>query len=264
MTVQRPAFARAVAGVLCGVWLPALTALGWVLLSRSKVYSYAFVPPGDLARGLVEVLESGDLPAGLVASLRKMLVALALAAPAGVVFGCALGVSRTLDRAIGPIFHSLRQVPYLGLAPLMGLWLGTGDTAKIVLVFLAVFYPVVLSTYEGVRAVDVRYLEVARALRLGKRRVFRSLLFPAVAPYVAMGLSQAIPFAWIATVGSELLLPSGAGVGTMMQSAEAAGRLDVVLVCMLSVTAASLAIDGLLKGAGRRMMRWHDDGWRRA
>lgn len=249
---------------LSGVWLPALGAAAWVLLSRSRTYSYAFIPPHDLARGLVEVLESGDLPAGLLASLQKMLLALVLAAPAGVLFGCGLGASRALDRAVGPLFHALRQVPYLGLAPLMGLWLGTGDVAKIVLVFLAVFYPVVLSTYQGVRAIDVRYLEVARALRLGKRRVLRSLLFPAVAPYVYTGLSQAIPFAWIATVGSELLLPSGAGVGTMMQAAEAAGRLDVVLVAMMSVTAASLAIDRLLKGAGRRVMRWRNDGWSRA
>lgn len=258
--VSTPRWSR----TLCGTWLPLLGFAGWEVLSRSKTYSYGFVPPWALARSLLEVVESGALPSSLLATMNRMLLALGLGAPAGVLLGTALGASRLLDRAIGPFFHAVRQVPYLGLAPLMGLWFGTGDVAKLVLVFLTVLYPVVLNLYQGVRSIDPRYIEVARVLKLPKREVLVRLIFPAVGPHFYSALSQAIPFAWIATVGSELLLPSGRGIGTMMQSAEAGGRLDVLLVCTLSVAAASLALDRLLVRVGRRLMRWRDDGWSHA
>jgi sulfonate transport system permease protein len=242
--------------VLSGAWLPLLGLLGWELLSRTRTYSYGFAPVDALARSLCEVVADGTLQRSLLASLRRALLALALGVPAGVVLGAALGASRTFNLAVGPFFHAFRQVPYLGLAPLMGLWFGTGDFAKVLLVLLAVIYPVVLSTYQGVRALDVKYIEVARVLKLTRARVFRTVLVPAVATHVYSGLSQAIPFAWIATVGSELLLHSGVGMGALMQSAETAGRLDVVLVCTLSVAAASLALDRLAAVVGHGAMRW--------
>ena len=75
-------------------------------------------------------------------------------------------------------------------------------------------------------------------------------------PFLYTGLSQAVAFAWISTVGSEMLLTSGAGIGTLMQHAQAGGRMDVVIVCVVAVGALSMSIDLLLKRAGRSMMRW--------
>ncbi len=202
------------------------------------------------------MLRSGELPAALLATLEKTLLALCLGAPAGVLLGSGLGAWRTLDRAVGPLFHAFRQVPFLGLAPLMALWFGTGRSAQIVLTVLAVLYPVVLNTHEGIRAIDTKYLEVAHIMKLGNGQIFTKVMAPAAAPYVYAGLSHAIPFAWIATVGGELLLPSGVGIGTTMAAAEAGGRLDLVLVCTLTVAAASLAVDRALVRLGRRVIRW--------
>lgn len=252
---RRPRLLR----VLYGAWLPLLGLLGWELLSRTRTYSYGFAPVDALAQSLWEIVADGTLQRSLLASLRRALLALALGVPVGVALGVALGASSTFNRAVGPLFHAFRQVPYLGLAPLMGLWFGTGDFAKVLLVLLAVMYPVVLSTYQGVRALDVKYIEVARVLKLSRARVFRTVLVPAVGPSIYSGLSQAIPFAWIATVGSELLLHSGVGMGALMQSAETAGRLDVVLVCTFSVAIASLVLDRIVAGVGYRVMRWRRD-----
>ncbi|MCL2449426.1 MAG: ABC transporter permease [Polyangiaceae bacterium] len=241
--------------------LPAALLAVWVVLSRSRTYSYAFVPLGELARGARELVMNGELPRGLVASLCKAFAGLLLGIPAGVLVGGAMGVSRTVDRAIGPVLHAIRQVPYLGLAPLMGLWFGGGDVAKIILVFMAVFYPVVLSTYEGVHDVEPKLVDVARVLRLTRRQVATKLVLPSVLPHLYTGISQAIAFAWIATVGSEMLLHAGIGIGTMLQAAEAGGRTDLVFVCVFSVALASLAIDSLVGTARRRMLRWRDDAW---
>ncbi|MGA3122209.1 MAG: ABC transporter permease [Polyangiaceae bacterium] len=259
MKAPRQSPRRRVSRIALGVWIPLAMIGTWVLVSRHQACSYACVSPSTLGRGFVEVIATGELPSALAGTFEKTLLALCLGAPAGLLVGGALGASRMIDRAIGPLFHAFRQVPFLGLAPLMALWFGTGRLAQVILTVLAVVYPVVLSTYEGIRAIDPKYLEVARVMKLGNDQILAAVTVPAVAPYVYAGVSHAIPFAWIATVGGELLLPSGVGIGTMMATSEAGGRLDLVLVCTLTVAAASLCVDRALVRVGRRMMLWRDD-----
>jgi sulfonate transport system permease protein len=236
--------------------IPLLLAAAWQWLSSDPARAYVFVPLTSVARSAVELVLDGELFWNVVASLRKTLLALFLGGASGLLVGSALASSKLVDRAFGPLLHAFRQVPGLGLAPLIGLWFGTGELAKIVLIFLAVFYPVLLSTYAGVRAIDPKHLEVARVYGLSRGDTFRHVEWPAMLPFLYTGLSQAVAFAWISTVGSEMLLTSGAGIGTLMQHAQAGGRMDVVIVCVLAVGALSMSIDQLLKRAGRGMMRW--------
>lgn len=236
--------------------VPVLLAAAWQWLSSDPARAYVFVPLTSVARSALELVLDGELFWNVVASLRKTLLALFLGGAAGLLVGSALASSKLVDRAFGPLLHAFRQVPGLGLAPLIGLWFGTGELAKIVLIFLAVFYPVLLSTYAGVRAIDPKHLEVARVYGLSRADTFRHVEWPAMLPFLYTGLSQAVAFAWISTVGSEMLLTSGAGIGTLMQHAQAGGRMDVVIVCVIAVGALSMSIDHLLKRAGRSMMRW--------
>jgi sulfonate transport system permease protein len=258
MATRQPSKSPGLRATLRSAVLPLLILSTWAVFSRNRAASYAFVPLPDLGASLLEVVANGELPRSLVASLAKAMTALTIGTVLGVAFGSTLGAVRLVDRAVGPFFHAFRQVPHLGLAPLMGLWFGTGDFPKLVLVFLAVFYPIVLSTYQGVRAIDDKHMEVARALMLSRTVVFWKVLLPAVLPYVYSGLSQAIAFAWIATIGSEMLLSTGHGVGTMMQHAGAGARMDIVLVCVLSIGAVSMTIDYAVRRAGRFLMRWRD------
>jgi sulfonate transport system permease protein len=238
--------------------VPILLATAWQALSSDPARDYVFVPLGDVAKSALELLRNGELFWNVLASLRKTLTALLLGGIAGLGVGTALAASNRFERAFGPALHAFRQVPGLGLAPLLGLWFGTGELAKLVLIFLAVFYPVLLSTYAGVRAIDVKYLEVARVYALGRSEVFRKLMLPAMLPFLHTGLSQAVAFAWLSTIGSEMLLSSGAGIGNLMQHAQAGGRMDVVIVCVFAVGALSMSMDQLLKRLGNHLMRWRD------
>lgn len=236
--------------------IPLVLALGWQWLSRDPARAYVFVPLSSIAESALELLTGGDLFWNVLASLRKALFALLLGGTLGLFVGASLASSKLVDRAFGPLLHAFRQVPTLGLAPLIGLWFGTGELAKVVLIFLAVFYPVLLSTYAGVKAIDPKHLEVAKVYGLTRAETFRTVKWPAMLPFLYTGLSQAVAFAWISTVGSEMLLSSGAGIGTLMQHAQAGGRMDVVIVCVIAVGALSMSLDHLLKRAGRSMMRW--------
>ena len=238
--------------------VPLVLAALWQTLSSDPARAYVFVPLTKVAKSAVELVLDGELVWNVLASLRKTLTALVLGSLAGLAVGSLLAASDRFERAFGPSLHAFRQVPGLGLAPLIGLWFGTGELAKIVLIFLAVFYPVLLSTYAGVRAIDVKYLEVARVYALDRSQVFRKLMLPAMLPYLHTGLSQAVAFAWLSTIGSEMLLTSGAGIGNLMQHAQAGGRMDIVIVCVIAVGALSMTIDHLLQRLGRRVMRWRD------
>ncbi len=241
-----------------GAVLPVLLLASWETAARLEPDSFVFVSFTKIARTLLEVVSSGELPSSLLASLRKALTALALGVVAGLSVGVLLASYRLLDRAVGPSLHALRQVPILGLAPLMGLWFGQGEVGKVLLVFLAVFYPVLLNSYAGIRNVDARLQDVARIYGLSRWQTFRSLYFPSLLPFLLTGISHAIAYAWIATVGSEMLLTAGAGIGNMMLRAQAGGRMDVVIVCVFAVLFMSMLIDRTMRRAGVRKTRWQD------
>jgi sulfonate transport system permease protein len=249
---------RRLLGLGKALLLPLLLATAWQALSTDPARAYVFVPLGEVAKSALELVQSGELLWNVLASLRKTLTALLLGGVAGVAVGTSLAASDRFERALGPSLHAFRQVPGLGLAPLLGLWFGTGELAKLVLIFLAVFYPVLLGTYAGVRAIDAKYLEVARVYALSRSEVFRKLMLPAMLPFLHTGLSQAVAFAWLSTIGSEMLLTSGAGIGNLMQHAQAGGRMDVVIVCVFAVGALSMSMDQLLKRLGNHLMRWRD------
>ncbi len=148
---------------LRGWILPALL-LGWWECNshRDAAHAYAFVPLEQVVAALRELLANGDLWLNLKGSLVRASLGLA----GGVVLGTGTGVLMAFSglalTLINPLYQSIRQVPLLGLTPLIGLWLGNGEPAKVFIIALAAFYPMVLSTYEGLRHVDARYLEVGR------------------------------------------------------------------------------------------------------
>lgn len=236
-----------------GLVLPLLLLVAWESVSRQGGgHAYAFVPLADIWRGLLEVLSSGELQGSLLATLRTMLTGLLIGGSAGLAIGGLMAVSGVINIIVGPIYHALRQVPMLGLVPLFGLWFGTGDTAKYIIVSLAAFYPMVLNTYEGIRQVERKLIEVGTVYRLSQWQMTRRVLLPGALPSIWTGLMHALAFAWISTVGSELLFVSGAGLGTLMQNAQADSRLDIVIIGV-----ASIGVTGLLLNQLFTRVRYH-------
>ena len=101
---------------------------------------------------------------------------------------------------------------------------------------LAAFYPAVLNTCESLRGVESRFLEVGRILSLNRWQTFARIQVPAALPGVFTGLSHALAFAWLASIGGELLFTAGPGMGSLMLLAENGGRMDQVLVCVLCIS----------------------------
>jgi sulfonate transport system permease protein len=219
-----------------GLLLPTLLLLAWHWASeRGASSAYVFVPLSQLWSGLRELTASGELTLHLRASLFRTIVAIVIGGLSGIVCGTLVTQSRIVDRLVSPLFHAIRQVPLLGLAPLLALWVGTGDVAKLLVVAIAAFYPTMLNTSEGMRQVSQSLREVAAVLTFTRTQTFRHLLLPAALPSILTGLAHAQAFGWLACIGAELLFSAGPGMGALLVHAEEAGRMDIVLVALLLV-----------------------------
>jgi sulfonate transport system permease protein len=240
-----------------GLVLPGLLLLLWQWAShQGDVAAYIFVPLPKIGSDIVRLGASGELWINLQVSLLRTCEGLAIGVTLGILTGALMALSRLADRLIGPLYHALRQVPLLGLVPLLALWFGGDETSKLLVVSLAAFYPTVLSAYEGIRQADRRYLEVGHLLRLGPADVFAQVLLPSAVPSIFTGIAQALAFSWLASMGAELLFTLGPGIGAMLLNAETAGSMETVIICVMTIALIGYAMNAAFRALGRFLMPW--------
>lgn len=157
---DRPAARRTMRGLALPVALLAL----WEISSRAGLIDPRFLPPLEkiAQTAWTETLHDG-LFMNLGASLARNLVGFAIGAALGIVFGAGLGLSRTANQVFGPTFHAARQIAVLAWIPIISIWFGFAETAKIVFIAIAAFVPVAMNTQEGVESASRQFVEVARA-----------------------------------------------------------------------------------------------------
>ena len=242
---------------LLALIVPAAILFWWQAQSQlDAISALAFVPLDQIGATFVSELRDGQLFSNSIGTLTHALLGFILGSGAGIALGGAMATSRVVDRLVNPLFNALRQVPLLGWLTLLGLWLGDGDGPRLTLVSLAAFYPSVLNTYSGISQVEKRYHEVGHMFGFTRWQWFEFLLLPAAAPQILTGLSQSLALAWIATIGAELLLGSGAGLGSAMALGQAQQRMDIVLVAIIATAALGFTLNSLLLWARRSALRW--------
>ena len=242
-----------------GLLLPLLLIGAWEYASRQDAAgAYAFVPLATIGQALLELLGNGELLVNLLASLARTSSGLVLGIVLGVALGMLMALSSVANRLIGPLFHAVRQVPMLGWIPLIAMWFGNGEFSKVLIVTLAAFYPMVINTYQGFSHVERRYREVGQVLVLSRGQQLRHVLLPAALPSIATGVLQALAFAWVTAIGSELFLSSGAGLGNLMMNAEAGARMEIIVLSVLCIGLAGYLMTLLFTLASRHLLRWRN------
>lgn len=245
------------ARILLGFVVPVLLLLWWQTQSaQGGARALAFVPLQEVGATLAAQFASGFLVTDALATLARAITGLLLGGVVGTSLGVAMAMWRPLDRIVGPLYHTIRQVPLLGWLPLIGLWVGNGDATKFLVVSLAAFYPTVLNSYEGVASVERRYVEVGSMFGFTAGQRFAHVLLPAALPLILTGLTQALAFAWIATIGTEILLGASAGLGATMGVAQAQQRMDIILVAILAAALLGFSINHIFARLRRHLLRW--------
>jgi len=239
-------------------WVPPVVILiAWDFMARQGAsHAYAFATFAQIATGLQELLGSGELQTNAYASILRALLGLLIGASIGFATGSLMAFSRIVNVIVSPLYHAIRQVPLMGLVPIFALWYGNGDTSKLILVSLSAFYPVVLATYEAMQQVDGKYREVGLVLKLSQWNVFRKIVLPAAMPQIFTGFSFALAFAWLSTIGSEILFTAGAGLGNLMMNAQDASRMDILIIVTVLIGVLGYSMNVLIRKLGNHLFNW--------
>ena len=246
--IPRPLRGLVIPLVLLVAWWAAVR-FGW---STSPL----LVAPGKVWQTGVDQVVSGKVFAALGASLWRDLAGFAIGATAGLLFGALLGASRLAEKFIGPSFHTLKQISLFAWIPLLSVWFGLGDAAKVAFLSLAAFFPVVLNTFEGIRSVPPDLLEVARVLRFTLAQRWRKVILPSASPAIFAGIHLGLIYAWLATLGAEYLLVSGQGIGNLMIDGREHFWMDMVLFGVFVVGLVGFTLNWIAGRIEARALAW--------
>lgn len=236
--------------------LPVLLLALWALASHQEWMAEQILPPPSaIVATFAEMLSSGDLWANVRISLLRVVEGFTIGTLGGAALGVAMGSSRLVDEMVSPIFRAIAQVPSLGWIPLLILFLGLGESLKLVIIAKAVMIPVTITLADAMRDIPAKYLEVARVFHFSRRtRLFR-LVLPAVLPPAFTGIRQGAAHAWVSLVAVEMMA-SAEGVGYLMSWGRMLFQLDIVMVGMVLVGAIGFVLDFGLRRVERRLARW--------
>jgi ABC-type nitrate/sulfonate/bicarbonate transport system permease component len=227
---------------------------GWEYFGR-QVNPVLFTYPTAVGRAAIKMIASGELWQYLSQSLIVLGAGLALA----VVFGIALGVIMArywaIDIALDTYITALYSIPSVALVPVLVLWIGFETSAKIAVVFLFTFFPMVINTYQGVKNVDARLLEVGRAFRCSERQLWGNIILPAALPFIVAGLRLSIGRGLIGMVLADLYTAI-TGIGYLISRYASIYRTDAMFVPVVTLGVLGITLTGLLRVIERRVTPW--------
>jgi sulfonate transport system permease protein len=240
-----------------GITLPILLLVAWEVSSRTGLVDARFLPSLEdvLATGKRELIDN-DLIGELGFSLMRNIAGFLIGCVLGVAFASLLALSRIADRLVMPTFNGLKQISLLAWIPLISVWFGFGEQAKIVFVALAAFIPIVLNTYDGMREAPADLLEVARALKFNARQKALRIYIPSAMPSIATGVHLGLIYAWLATVGAEYFLAVGPGVGGLVIAGRERFDMALVMVGVLVLGLVGFTLNRLAYALEAYLLRW--------
>ncbi len=243
--------------LLRGLTLPALLlAWWWAAFRFGWTEAVLVVPIEKVWDTAVRMSSTGVLWQSLGASLARDLAGFALGSLAGFALGIALGLSRLLENLVGPTLHTIKQISLFAWIPLISVWFGLGDTAKVIFLSLAAFFPVALNTFEGIRSVPRELIEVGRVFALSPGQMLRRVVLPAALPSIFNGVHLALIYAWLATLGAEYLLTSGIGIGNLLTDGREHLWMDQVLLGIVMVGLVGFGLNLAATRIETRLLRW--------
>ena len=237
--------------------LPALLVGLWALSSHLGWVNPDLLPSPLLVLDTAYAhWQSGELTTGLQASLIRDLSGFVTGSLVGFGLGALLGVSRLAEHLVTPTFNTFKQIAFFAWIPLLSMWFGQGELAKIILIAMAAFIPVTLNTFEGIRSVSRELGEVSQVLALNRRQIWLKLILPSAAPQIFTGLTLALIYSWLATIGAEYFLSAGAGVTNPMLDGREQFYMALVIYGMLVIALLGALFNALAVHLERRAQRW--------
>ncbi len=244
---------------LNGVSIAAMLGLWWVATHAGWIKPL-FLPKPETIWLAFKQAVNGDLDnhtlwGHFIASMGRVFSAFALAVVIGIPVGIAMGVSRIARGIFDPPIEFYRPLPPLAYLPLMIIWFGIGEMAKIILLFLSIFAPVALAARAGVRSVSQEQIQAARSMGASYTQVIAHVIVPGALPEILVGLRIGMGVGWTTLVAAEMVA-ADAGLGKMVFNASNFLRTDVVILGILAIGIVAYVFEVLMRWIEHRAVPW--------
>jgi sulfonate transport system permease protein len=237
--------------------LPLLVLALWQGSASLSLVSPRLLPgPVAVAEAGIRLTVSGQLPADIAVSTLRALVGLVIGGSVGFALGLVNGLSRRFEAFTDTTVQMARTIPHLALIPLVILWLGVGEAAKIFLVAVSVVFPIYINTLQGIRQVDPVLVEAGRIYGLEGFALFRRVLLPGALPAIFVGVRSALGIMWLTLIVAETIAATS-GLGHMAAEARDLLQVDVVMLAIVLYALLGKLADSLTRMLERRLLKWH-------
>ncbi|MDB5959371.1 MAG: transporter permease [Massilia sp.] len=237
--------------------LPLLLLAGWEVAARMGWLSSRVLPePWAVAKAFWTLTASGELFVHLRTSLWRAISGFAVGAGLGLLLGLLTGSVRRAETLLDTTLQMIRNIPALALIPLVILWFGIDESAKLFLLAVGVFFPVYLNTFHGIRSADQSLIEMAKSYGLKGWPLYRDVILPAALPSILVGVRFSLGLVWVLLIVAETI-SAQAGIGYMTMNAREFLQTDVVLVGILLYALLGKGADVFARALERRCLRWN-------
>jgi ABC-type nitrate/sulfonate/bicarbonate transport system permease component len=228
----------------------------WEIVSKSGLFNInLFPPPTKIWKTFLESLATGELVKDVSISLTRAIIGFAIGSTIGIILGILTGRIAIFRLTIGQVAHFLRNIPSIAFVPLAIVWLGIGETSKILLVMWGVIFPVWISTHQGMINVDKHHIWAIKSLGANKLQTLKEAILPSSIPFVVSGMRIGIAIAFITLVASEM---AGAfsGVGYRILTSHLVFRVDKMVLGIVTLGIMGLIADRLYVITTKNLFPW--------
>ncbi len=244
--------------VIVGV-ITILAVIGIYWWAAVRAANPTFTPtPGEVMQAFWREATSGRLLVNLWASLKRVVIGYSIGMAGAIVLGTLAGWFRPVGYVLNPLIDAIRPIPALAYLPLIILWVGIDEDAKILIIILAAFKTGVVSCRAGMAEIPKIYFDAARMLGANRRQQFTTIALPAAVPYIVAGARVSFTTCWLALVAAELVA-ANEGLGFMISNAGHFFQTDVVFVGIITIGVVAFVLDRSLHAAGKAVTRWSEN-----
>ncbi len=242
--------------VLLGPWV--MVILFWYAMRFSGFFQPELIPtPVEVAARFWQMLTEGELLLHMYMSTQRVFLGVTLGTLCAIPVGFLLGWYKGLRSFIDPLINFFRALPPIALIPLVIVYFGIGETAKVIILFYAAFFASVIVMYEGISQISPLYIRVARTLGATESEIFTRVIVPLAVPHTLTALRVALGVAWATLVASELVAAQE-GLGAVIQDASAYFQLDTIYMGIICIGFIALFMDMALRALTRRLLSWQE------
>ena len=230
----------------------------WQIIAMAEIWpSNIFPSPYEVAEDLAYGASDGSLFYGMLTSMWRLVIGLAIAIGGGMILGILMARVQVINETLGSMILGLQSVPSIAWVPLAILWFGLTDMGIVFVIAIGAIFAVTINTYTGVKNIDPHYIEAAQNMGARGSQLVINVLIPAAFPYMISGFKQGWAFAWRGVIGAELLF-SYLGLGFLLHAGRSLNDVSQVIAIMIVIMGIGLVVDGVVfkRLENKVMSRW--------